>query len=87
MTQSVTTTTQAEIRTITEAQIKTPADMAKDLRIKVNGYDKTLGFEDRREILIRGITLRVQATERPNQVKNLKAEVERYKAELARRNG
>ena len=76
--QSVTKTSQGEIRSLIEKAIPTAEALTKPIRVKINGYDQTFDFSKIRGVIVRGVTLLVQATERPKAetVKNLNSRIE-----------
>ena len=85
MTQSVTKTTQAEVRTLIERIVPNPEALTRPIKVKVNGYDQTFDFSKIRGVIVRGVTLLVQATERPKPetVKKLNDQIEDLKRRLA----
>ena len=82
MNQSITKTPQAQVRAFVETHIRTAEDFKKPLKLHDFGIEETMTFETIRAQFVRGLTLKIQASERPSSTKKLNERIEFLELQL-----
>ena len=84
MTQTVTQTSQSEVRRFVEGLIKSPSDFGNGISLKSFGIDGTLTFLSSRTLFTRGLTLLIQNHQRPSSTKKLNDRIKYLEDKLSK---